>query len=350
MNSKSTRVLKLGALGLYAVLLVSAAGVGGMAYFHFGDPRQTCASCHEMGGVHEEWASSGHRTLHCRNCHGGSLTLDAHALSAHVNRVVQHFTGDPRKPVRLFESDVLHAQEACRNCHPQSYADWQSSGHGATYSRFFLNAEHNKIEQPADDCLRCHGMFFQGSMADLVTPLNNTGPWSFKDPAKANQPAIPCLACHHIHTLAGEKQPAKAHFYDCRDNLYFPVTALPMVAFSDGDRPVEVSKDPHQRLCLQCHAPSQAQAHRLGSSDDRTTVGVHEGLSCLDCHQPHNNSAKAACGACHPAVSDCGLDVEKMDTTFLSKDSPHNIHHMKCTDCHTKGVPESKKKPKAKAT
>ena len=108
-------ILRLAALGLYIILFVIATCVGSMAYFHFGNPRQTCASCHEMGGVHSEWASSGHRTLHCRNCHGGSLTLDAHALSAHVNRVVQHFTGDTFKEVRLPERDVLRAHEACRN-------------------------------------------------------------------------------------------------------------------------------------------------------------------------------------------------------------------------------------------
>jgi hypothetical protein len=68
---------------------------------------------------------------------------------------------------------------------------------------------------------------------------------------------------------------------------------------------------------------------------------VHEGLSCLDCHQKHNNSAKAACSACHPAVSDCGLDVEKMDTTFLSKTSQHNIHTMACRDCHPQGPPKT---------
>jgi hypothetical protein len=42
-------------------------------------------------------------------------------------------------------------------------------------------------------------------------------------------------------------------------------------------------------------------------------------------------------------MSNCGLDVEKMDTTFASKNSKHNVHWVKCADCHTKGVP--KKKP-----
>ena len=38
-----------------------------------------------------------------------------------------------------------------------------------------------------------------GTIADLVEPLSTTGPWSLKQPEKANQPVIPCLACHPIH-------------------------------------------------------------------------------------------------------------------------------------------------------
>ncbi len=39
---------------------------------------------------------------------------------------------------------------------------------------------------------------------------------------------------------------------------------------------------------------------------------------------------------------DCKLDVEKMDTTFKDKTSKHNIHSVKCVDCHEKGIPKKK--------
>jgi len=42
---------------------------------------------------------------------------------------------------------------------------------------------------------------------------------------------------------------------------------------------------------------------------------------------------------CHPMMSHCGIDVEKMDTTFASKAGRHNIHWVKCTDCHQNGIP-----------
>jgi hypothetical protein len=80
----------------------------------------------------------------------------------------------------------------------------------------------------------------------------------------------------------------------------------------------------------------------VGSGDDRTPMGVHEGLSCISCHDGHNENARASCKTCHPQMSHCGIDVEKMDTTFSSATSQHNIHWVKCTDCHLHGIPKAK--------
>jgi hypothetical protein len=38
--------------------------------------------------------------------------------------------------------------------------------------------------------------------------------------------------------------------------------------------------------------------------------------------------------------------VEKMDTSFLSPTSTHNVHTVACMDCHPQGIP--KKAPMAK--
>ena len=77
----------------------------------------------------------------------------------------------------------------------------------------------------------------------------------------------------------------------------------------------------------------------MASGDDRTPVGVHEGISCLGCHQKHSQNTRQSCATCHPRLSNCGLDVAKMDTTFGNPKSAHNIHTVKCIDCHPKGVP-----------
>jgi hypothetical protein len=338
MSARTWWRLLLG-IGLYGVVLLATGAVGGLAYFHFGNPRDTCASCHEMTGVHSNWSASPHRTVHCRNCHGGSLTLDVHALEAHLDRIVQHFARDPNQSARLKEKHVIDLNASCRDCHPQAFADWQASRHATTYARIFLDASHNRAEPPSNDCLRCHGMFYQGDITTLVTRDGAAGPWSLREPARAAQPAIPCLACHQVHAPAGVNQVAS--FFDHRERTHFPANLLPVASVEQGGRPVKVSRDPRQRVCLQCHAP--ATTHQLASADDHTPAGVHEGLSCRDCHWSHTESARASCSACHPADSHCGLEVEKMDTTFLALASKHNIHTVSCEDCHPQGRPEGRR-------
>jgi hypothetical protein len=141
--------------------------------------------------------------------------------------------------------------------------------------------------------------------------------------------------------------------------MHIAAVALPLPVVFDGVRRVNVSPDPRQGVCYQCHAPRPADAENVaavkgwglqaGSGDDRTPMGVHEGISCVACHNSHNQSARASCKNCHPQMSHCGIDVEKMDTTFVSATSPHNIHWVKCTDCHQHGIPAVKAHPPVQA-
>jgi hypothetical protein len=48
-------------------------------------------------------------------------------------------------------------------------------------------------------------------------------------------------------------------------------------------------------------------------------------------------------------MSNCRIDVEKMDTTYATATSAHNIHWVKCTDCHQHGIPRVKKPAGVKA-
>jgi hypothetical protein len=129
-------------------------------------------------------------------------------------------------------------------------------------------------------------------------------------------------------------------FYARYEKYHFEAAALPVVDIRDGERKVEVSTDVRQRVCLQCHAPNAF--HAAGTGDDRTPRGVHEGISCLECHDTHSNNPRESCIKCHPAISNCGLDVTTMKTTYADSKSPHNIHFVACADCHTKGIPQAK--------
>ncbi|MGA9586565.1 MAG: hypothetical protein WBQ95_14625 [Terracidiphilus sp.] len=224
---------------------------------------------------------------------------------------------------------------------------------------------HNAERRLADDCLRCHGMHFNGAVRDLVQPQNTTGPWRIVRSNFADQPTIPCMACHQMHREGSvQSKPAtrisatippaadSLAIFDRREQMHFSVSLLSLPQLSDGARPVKISPDQRQALCYQCHAPRQPETATIaaanhwgpqfGSGDDRTPVGVHEGISCLACHAGHNENATASCKTCHPQMSHCGVDVEKMDTTFASAKSAHNIHWVRCTDCHQHGIPKLK--------
>jgi hypothetical protein len=165
------------------------------------------------------------------------------------------------------------------------------------------------------------------------------------------------MTCHQLHregaldarpqgriSVAGQPVHDSLAFYDRREGLHFAATALTIPVLHDRARVVTVSQDPRQGICYECHAPRQPEAgtlaaangwgRQVGSGDDRTPIGVHEGLSCIACHMGHNQNTRASCKNCHPQMSHCGLDVEKMDTTYASDASPHNIHWVRCTDCH----------------
>ncbi|HKN25971.1 MAG TPA: multiheme c-type cytochrome [Candidatus Acidoferrum sp.] len=316
-----------------------------------------CASCHEIWQPYSDWHTSAHRNVPCTDCHGDVFTLNAGFHINNMRRVFTHLRGDaPAKP-RLRTKDVFEMVPRCQKCHEQEFADWQSSAHSASYSDIFLNADHNKRQLLMDDCLRCHGMHFEGGIRDLVSPLTAAGPWQLKSAAFTAQPVIPCLTCHQMHhqgaplgksvqdqPIPGTQQeinrPSLALF-DRRELEHVSVAELPLPEkMFDGTREVHISPDQRQALCYQCHAPISTRQVRSG--DDRTPIGVHEGLSCLSCHATHGQQTRPSCSTCHPKLSNCNIPVETMDTTFKNRKSLHNIHFVKCLDCHTHGIPKKK--------
>lgn len=339
--------------GMVVVLLV--AGGGFATYWSAAPPARTCLSCHEIQVPYEAWAASAHRDVPCGDCHGGTAS-SVHALRENARRLVRHVAVPFHDP-GLSETEVLAVSDRCRSCHQRAFADWLAGGHSATYGDLFLHEAHNRTEPPNTDCLRCHGMFYEGGIETLLQPppsRSDADAWSFTDPGRAAAPAIPCLACHAVHTPGHtaarpdyrspdsvaysrtSRQP-RVGFYDRREAAFFPAEHLPVPRLWAGGRPVTVSPDLRQRVCTQCHAPDAAL--QAGTGDDRTPRGVHEGLSCGTCHRPHSNDARDSCATCHPAQSNCGLPVEEMNTTYRDPASPNDVHSVACVDCHPSGVP-----------
>jgi hypothetical protein len=352
------RALKLTAIAAGSLALVGFAGVFGASAYYTSERGQGCASCHEMYSYVTFVHDSPHRTMGCMECHEAGMATK-------LRHTWVHLTHRWPEAIRLREADIESTQADCRRCHQHEYASWNAGPHSATYAQIFTNSTHNSQRLLMEDCLRCHGMYFNGSIRDLVQPHNTIGPWRLVQAKLAGQAAIPCEACHWIHregapetrpaeriSVAGGTVPVSLAFYERRESMHFAAAGLAIPQLNDGPRALRVSQDQRQGICYQCHAPrapdagsaaaANAWGKQAGSGDDRTPMGVHEGLSCFSCHDGHNQNARASCKTCHPQMSHCGLDVEKMDTTFASAKSAHNIHWVKCADCHQHGIPKVK--------
>lgn len=352
------RWIRFGLTACAVVTVLAVAAVFCASAYYSSERGQGCASCHEMAAVVYSVHSSQHRTLGCMQCHRAGLRTK-------LRHIKVHLFGRMPEAIRVRNADVLLMTTDCQSCHRKEYADWHAGPHSVTYGEIFTDAKQNKKQRLMDDCLRCHGMYFEGGIRDMVQPQNGIGPWHLVQPKLKDEPAIPCMACHQVHregdvatkpasrfAVADEGKDESLAFYDRREQMHIGTAALPLPVVFDGTRRVNVSPDPRQGVCYQCHAPRSPEAgtdatakglaRQVGSGDDRTPMGVHEGISCVACHLGHNQNARASCKNCHPQMSDCGIDVEKMDTTFASAASPHNIHWVKCTDCHQHGIPNAK--------
>lgn len=360
------RFLKLAGLVVACVAAVSVALVYGASYYYTSQHGKGCASCHEMAAFTNAVHTSAHRTATCMDCHDAGL-------GTKLRHIRVHLFGQPAEAIHLRDVDVLAMTTKCQQCHQHEYAAWHAGPHSATYARIFTDPVHNAKRRLADDCLRCHGMHLNGAVRDLVQPMNAAGPWSLMRPALSNEPTMPCMACHEMHregptqskpaqriSAATVPMAATLAFFDRREQMHFGAGQLAIPVLFDGARAVKVSPDQRQAICYQCHAPRIADAGSLagsnhwgpqvGSGDDRTPMGVHEGINCLGCHNGHSENAAGSCKTCHPAMSNCGLDVEKMDTTFANAKSTHNVHWVRCVDCHQHGVPKPKVATKIAAT
>lgn len=352
------RLLRLVAVAFCSIAVLVFAGTIGASHYYTSQHGDGCASCHEMASYVSAVHTSHHRNVGCMECHEASLATK-------LRHIRVHLSGNLPETIRLRDRDVLEMMGNCQKCHQQEYATWHTGPHSATYTQIFADANHNSARPLMDDCLRCHGMHFNGAVRDLVQPISMRGPWHLARPELADEPVMPCQACHWVHregklvskpesnaVAAGEATSDAAAFFDRRERLHFASASLAIPRLYEKDRVVRVSMDSRQGICYQCHAPrepetgTEAALHswgpQVGSGDDRTPMGVHEGLSCISCHNGHDEHATASCASCHPEMSHCGLDVKKMDTTYANRSSRHNIHWVKCVDCHEHGVPKMK--------
>jgi hypothetical protein len=329
-------------VGIIALMLILI--VTGYRIWNCLDPVYTCAKCHEIAPSHSTWRTSAHINVQCIECHGTAVS----SLKEKSAMVLTHFTGGKNpEDIRLTEKQVLDITERCIQCHQAEHAGWLASGHAINYREIFMNPDHNAMEKPSWDCLRCHGMFYDGTIHDLMNLEGEPSSWVIKNKEQEERPVMPCLTCHQMHTdnpvskryVSSSDSSSRlirnprTALYVRADQMHLRSDMLTPVAMKDNGRQVNRAIDNITLLCQQCHAPDYI--HTIGSQDDRTPVGVHEGFSCIACHKVHSGDTRESCLQCHAEVSpNCKLDVRTMNTTYLSRESPVDIHRISCVSCH----------------
>ncbi|MDR2233518.1 MAG: hypothetical protein LBE56_10395 [Tannerella sp.] len=284
------------------------------------DPQFTCAQCHEISPSHAQWTTSAHADIKCSECHGTATSDGITSFVDKANMVWVHFTNDriQNADIHLNERQVMDVHNRCIACHQSEHAGWLASGHGANYGEIFMDSVHNAVEKPYWDCLRCHGMFYDGNINDLMD-LESISPadWQLRDKQQEELPTMPCLACHQMHTdnpvseryvrLNGTSRSDPARnprtaLYIRGEKRYLRTDMLSQPAMYEGDSLIQIASDPNTLLCMQCHAPNAH--HIVGSEDDCTVTGAHQGISCIACHRPHSGETQQSCMQCHPSLTD----------------------------------------------
>ncbi len=293
---------------LIALLGLMVIGSASYTTWNRLDPNYTCAMCHEVRPACITWEGSVHADITCTQCHGTALESFRSAKEK-LSMVYTHFTSRKTfEDIHLTEEQSLRIAARCAECHQAEHAAWRSGAHSTTYKDIFMDVEHNRTERPYWDCFRCHGMFYDGDIDDLISMEGDVEKWHIKEEKQGNKPAMTCLACHQGHreqprniayedmdelfrtALSKKEKTPPTSLYMRADKRHIPATKLVPIDMYDGEELKQVITDPNTLLCMQCHSPNTAR--QLGSEDDKTPTGIYEGMSCITCHDPHSNLLK----------------------------------------------------------
>jgi len=160
-------------LGAWYRVLVILCIPGASLYYEASGGR-ACARCHEIWQLYADWHTSAHRNIKCTECHGHVFTLDAGFHLNNMRRVFTHLQGDARNGFASGSGTFPRSWPIARDA-PAGIRRLA----GRTARRFrigtsFLTRHSTRKNILMDDCLRCHGMHFEGSIRELVQPITTT--------------------------------------------------------------------------------------------------------------------------------------------------------------------------------
>ena len=196
------------------------------------------------------------------------------------------------EPPPPLSAEALLDPGTCRPCHPQHYAEWQSSMHAyAAEDPVFLamNARGQRDTDGAlgDFCVQCH--------APLAVELGLTTDGTNLDTVPAHLKGVTCAFCHQITAIEG------AH-----------------------NNPLRRAQDGVMRGGIKSPQPTSAHASAYSALLDRADL-----------------RSSALCGSCHDVVLPNGFHLERTyaewQSSIFNSDDP--LQRNTCNDCHMPGRP-----------
>lgn len=293
---------------------------------------------------------------HCRDCHGGSGSMDAKCLECHAALAwtLQNDRG-------------LHAREGrndCAKCHPEhggvefSLVDWGAEGReGFDHTRtgLVLDGAHSALE-----CDKCHRDENRIRAVALRRPEGSgTGTWLALDPAcrschedvHEGRLGPTCQTCHTTarftpvpefdHARTGYPLRGKHAALECaachrqgrfgttdRANATRHLAPIPHEDCASCHRDVHAGR--FGATCARCHVESGFREVATDRFDhDRTRYplrGAHLRVSCARCHDP--NAGDAGSRPAFAECRDCHRDPHAGTATLAGADAD-------CAACHT---------------
>lgn len=188
--------------------------------------------------------------------------------------------GDPPSAFSPLEASL--GPEACGQCHPQQYADWQSSLHSRTMGPGIGWQLHVMSQPKADACLRCHApLAEQRSLVAIERSWANaprTPPPAYVPPDLHRQGLV-CAACHvRRHARFGPPPRHVAATASAAATPHGGFTVAP--GFQDS------------RFCAVCHQFASDGARLNGKlientyEEWRASAAGKAGQTCQSCHMP----------------------------------------------------------------
>lgn len=185
--------------------------------------------------------------------------------------------------------ESFDSAEICSSCHPQHYAEWQTSRHAyamkdPVYRALIARRQEETGVQDATFCTQCHSSI--GTRGGDFAPVVD-----FEELAPITLEGVTCEACHKVSGM--ERTFNSGHVLDGEGPMYGPIEDPIDSPFHDtAYSPLHETAE----FCAGCHDVIDEQGLNLERPFEEwlASPAAAEGRPCQSCHMPTYEGKAAA--------------------------------------------------------